>query len=59
MQNGNQIMNKKENIIKAIEEIIKRLTEVKEDSECHKTAKSLATLVIKDLNIALKGTQNK
>jgi hypothetical protein len=50
-------MTTKEHMIKSIEKIIEALNEVKKDSECHKTAKSLATLVIRDLNRALKGKQ--
>jgi hypothetical protein len=44
----------KENVIAIFEKIIEGCRNVKEDAELHQHAKDLATLVIRDCNLAIK-----
>jgi hypothetical protein len=50
-------MNNEEHMIQVLEKIIKGCNEVKEDPDCHKDAKSLASLIIRDCNFGLRGAQ--
>jgi len=47
-------MNKEEHYIKVLNKIILGCQDVKADSDIHKDAKSLASLIIRDCNFALR-----
>jgi hypothetical protein len=50
-------MNNEEHMIKYFEKIIEGCNEVKKDPDLHKDAKSLASLIIRDCNFALRGAE--
>ena len=52
-------MNNEQHMIKVFEKIIEGCQNIKEEPDCHEDAKKLASLIIKDCNIALRKAQEK
>jgi hypothetical protein len=54
---GASVMNNEQHMIKVFKKIIEGCQNIKEEPDCHEDAKKLASLIIKDCNMALRKAQ--